>query len=404
MLTWVNRGRADPNNVALGTAAACSTSYPAAKPLMLDHAGNRAARFHCNNLQKTNSGFSHNSYCTIMTDVDATDCDGSDACACVAGTQAFGCGTMTATGTDPFTRAHYFGFTAAGASMAVNANGRTMVEAGITECASGLTDRSIFVAPNVDSLGTGWAGANSCFGSCEYLLTATTNVTTAVLPSAIHQPETSTTATTFSFHANYYDPGGAPSRMEVVIDGACTPMTLELGTATNATYKASAPLSAACHQYWILSVDSAGARHAYPEAGAWGVGTCTAWSATATPALCEGGSSSGSSSSSSADASSASASAAATSSGGRTSSAPDSTSAASASSWSSSSAAGGSSASPAADSGSASTGAVSASNPDETAGPNARGCSAADAADGGMPGILSGAVALLWLCCRRRQG
>ena len=49
----------------------------------------RAARFHCLNLSKTGSGLSHNSYCTLRSDIDTTSCDGSQACACVAGTEAW---------------------------------------------------------------------------------------------------------------------------------------------------------------------------------------------------------------------------------------------------------------------------------------------------------------------------
>src|SRR3970040_383915 len=42
-----NRGRADPNNVALGTAGSCSVSLPAQPPLVYDFDGGQGARFHC---------------------------------------------------------------------------------------------------------------------------------------------------------------------------------------------------------------------------------------------------------------------------------------------------------------------------------------------------------------------
>ena len=53
MLVAINRGRAEPNSVELGTAGSCggsgSTPFAVSDPLVLNLAGSKAARFHCAN-------------------------------------------------------------------------------------------------------------------------------------------------------------------------------------------------------------------------------------------------------------------------------------------------------------------------------------------------------------------
>ncbi len=88
------------------------------------------------------------------------------------------------------------------------------------------------------------------------------------IPTAAVSPA-SGNAGTYTFYATWADPAhGAPASLSVVLDGACVAMTRELGTDTlNATYKATAPLTAGCHQYAIAGTDATGAAAAYPTTG-----------------------------------------------------------------------------------------------------------------------------------------
>ena len=61
MLAAINRVRADPNNVAKGTSAACSTSYPAEPPFVYDlNSGRPSGPGRCVNSMINGGGLSHN--------------------------------------------------------------------------------------------------------------------------------------------------------------------------------------------------------------------------------------------------------------------------------------------------------------------------------------------------------
>ena len=81
------------------------------------------------------------------------------------------------------------------------------------------------------------------------------------------RPPANNAAGSYTFYATWADPAmGAPSSLNVVIDGACTAMTRELGTDTlNATYKAPATLAAGCHNYFVVARDGAGAMSDLPH-------------------------------------------------------------------------------------------------------------------------------------------
>jgi hypothetical protein len=285
MLAAINRVRADPNNPALGTASACSATYPAEKPLMHNHDGARAARFHALHSSKNNAGLSHNSYCTLRSDVATSGCDGSDACACMAGTSCYSCMTLGGCGTDPLSRAGLFGFGANGEVGAVgNRDGLDAVATWVGECAGQDGHRAILTGANVDEIGLGHAAGDSCWGSFFFGDTGFRGVTTPVLPSGVHHPET---GASFDFILSYWN-GGPAASVNVVIDGVCHPMAIELGAPTNASYKASVSPISGCREYWFVAKDRGGARFTYPEVGSWGVGTCTDYKATRMDADCEG--------------------------------------------------------------------------------------------------------------------
>jgi len=113
------------------------------------------------------------------------------------------------------------------------------------------------------------------------------------MPSGVHRPESGSTATTFSFYGNWYDPGGDPQSIDVVIDGVCHAMSVEIGTDVgNRTYLYQTVLPAGCREYYVLARDSGGARVTYPEVGSLlievGGGACADnYAGTQLAALCE---------------------------------------------------------------------------------------------------------------------
>ena len=274
----INRGRADPNNIAAGTMDPCSTPVPAVPPVVYDVDLGQAARFHCANSLLNSSGLSHDSYCTLQSNIEATLCDGSAGCACVPGSECFSCMTLGGCGTDPATRVSYFGFPgffqgengAAGYSDSWDATGGYLTEDLCTEPTEGhrfgLTD------PAHNVVGTGYDASGGCWPTLYFSdYGFDPSVSLPVLPSGIHRPETGAPATVFDFYANYYDPGGAPASISVVIDGTCFAMSLEIGTATNAAYLFQSSLSGGCHQYYFLTYDSGGVRSTYPTIGSYQV-------------------------------------------------------------------------------------------------------------------------------------
>jgi len=121
MLVAINRGRADPNVV--GETAGSCPGYPGDQstwrdprpPLMHNHEGARCARFHCANCIINDGGLSHNSYCTLRSDIGTTfedTCDGSASCACEPGSEHFTCDTLGGSGSSPWTRCGHFGYNA----------------------------------------------------------------------------------------------------------------------------------------------------------------------------------------------------------------------------------------------------------------------------------------------------
>ncbi len=307
-LVAINRARSDPNNPALQTAGKgcatacpaagsgrsdCYTQFPAQKPLMYSYESSRAGRFHCQNLQKMNFGLSHSSPCTLRTDIGATDCDGSETCACASNGHANQCSNLWEGGTDPWARCSYFGFAASGEVGAAGyGNAWDAVYGWVGECANYEGHRKILTSASYNLTGCG-ASTQTSPATCwsRYYFCDPGNksgLVTATLPAGAHKPETGNASTSFDFYVNYYSTSGAPQSVQLVLDGACHAMTLEVGTAGNATYKVSRALGdTACHRYWFLARDGAGARAVWPEQGSWGVGSCTDYVATAAPASCE---------------------------------------------------------------------------------------------------------------------
>ena len=274
MLVAMNRARADPNNIAAGTAHDCSTERPAVPPLMWDHDASQAARFHCDNLALNGGGLSHDSYCTLRTDIEATNCDGSAACACESGSECWSCTTGGGCGTGFSGRMSRFGFTGSprGENSAVGyGNSWAVVEAWMTEsiCIDGHEGhRNINVAAGSNVVGPGFTRGGSCWQTFYYSDYGNINgLQLARMPSGIHRPESGSAGTEFQFYANYYDAAGPPTQVSLVVDGACQPMNVELGSDGNLTFEATAQLPSGCHEYYFLAYDAGGYRATFPEDG-----------------------------------------------------------------------------------------------------------------------------------------
>lgn len=286
MLVAINRVRADPNNVSLQTKAQCSADYGATPPVVLDHNGSRAARFHCLNLMKTNSGLSHKSFCTLKEDVGTTGCTGEAGCACKPGTEHFSCDTLGGKGTDMGTRASYFGFSANGEVGAAGyGDGWSAVQGWVTECANQDGHRRILTGANIDVIGLGFAAGTGCWPSYYFGDTGRRTVTLPTLVAGVHHPEHG--GATTSFYVNYHDSVGVAASVTLVLDGQCHAMDKELGVSSvNLSYKATVAVSDGCHQYWFKATNSQGMTARWPAEGAYGVGTCTDYVATAMQARC----------------------------------------------------------------------------------------------------------------------
>lgn len=286
MLVAINRTRSAPNDVAAGNSSDCSAQKMPTTPLMLDLNGSHGARFHAKNSTLNMGGLSHDSYCTLRQDVGTSGCDGAEACACEMDTACFSCTTLGGCGTPFYSRAALFGFSANGEVGAAGySDGFSAVRGWVTECPPSDGHRQILTGDDKDVIGLGFADGGSCWGAFEFGDTGYQGIATAVLPSGVHVPETGGAGTTFDFYVNYFAAGAAQD-VSVVIDGMCNTMSIELGAATNATYKTSLDVGAGCHEYYFLANDAAGNVSAYPESGAYGVGECSDFSVTRMEADC----------------------------------------------------------------------------------------------------------------------
>jgi hypothetical protein len=72
---------------------------------------------------------------------------------------------------------------------------------------------------------------------------------------------------------SWYARSATVAAAAVVVDGPCTPMTLERGSATNGAWRAVLTgLDSACHRYYFVFEDSDGQVHTYPTTGSFGIG------------------------------------------------------------------------------------------------------------------------------------
>jgi MYXO-CTERM domain-containing protein len=276
----INRARSDPQTVA----GPMSMSYPARPPVLWSYELSRSARFHAVNLQLSDVTLMHSSPCPLNTDVATTGCSGDPACACATPvpTMCASCAKVDAVntcGTATFTRVGYF---TAGSSVSATgevaaagyADPMAVVDGWMDEAAGSdghrknLTDQGI--TSNVMGYGHS-QGSGSCYSSFDVSDSGMLRgAQIPKLPTAAVRPPRNSAAGSYVFYATWADPSlGAPSSLNVVVDGACTAMMREMGTDTlNATYTATVTLAAGCHNYYVAAVDASGAASAFPTTGA----------------------------------------------------------------------------------------------------------------------------------------
>jgi hypothetical protein len=304
-LMAINRARSDPATVK----GPQSTIYPARPPVIWSLALNQSARFHATTLEIGDVTLMHSSPCTLKTDVGTSGCSGDPACACATAipSSCAMCAQVAAEntcGTAWNTRVGYF-TSGAGISITgeVAAAGykdpMTTVDGWMDEAAgsdghrTNLTDQGI----TSNTMGYGHAtGTKECYSPFDVSDSGSIKgASIPKMPTAAVTPP-SGNAGTFTFYATWADPSlGTPGSINVVLDGTCTAMSLELGTdKLNATYKATATLAAGCHTYYVVAVDASSARISYPTTGVYnipvGSATCSAdYVSTTTGADCDPG-------------------------------------------------------------------------------------------------------------------
>lgn len=270
-LVAINRVRSDPNNEPAGTASSCSTPKDPVPPVMYDHDLSQAARFHCVHSLVNQGGLTHNSYCDLKDDLEASGCTGEAACSCVAGTDCWSCDTLGGCGTSPSGRATLFGFT--GSSVrevgAAGTDSWGAVRMWTGECPPQEGHRNTLSASGVNVVGTGHHRGSGCWSVYAFSdFGKIDGLPIARIPSAVETGGT--------FYANYYDPAGDPQSIHVVVDGACHAMEIEIGAEPgNRTYHyADGGSGQGCHEYYFVAVDASGAEARYPETGSLTTGDC----------------------------------------------------------------------------------------------------------------------------------
>jgi hypothetical protein len=286
-----NRARSDPSMVK----GADSTVYPATKPLVLEYELELSSRFHATNLQLADVTLMHDSPCTLNTDVATSGCSGDPTCACMTPVPAAcaACAMVAnpdeGCGTDPFVRIRYF-YPAGNAEVAAagfNDPWSVMdsTDGWVMEPAGADGHRMIIdsVGGDFSVAGFGHAsGTGDCFTTFDVGDFGPTTTAPPTIASAAPMPISGKVAGTFTIYATWNDPtGGAPADLNAVVDGTCTPMTLELGDPTlNATYTASVSLAVGCHSVFIVGDSASKIRTTYPTTTAFtipvGSGACAA--------------------------------------------------------------------------------------------------------------------------------
>ena len=282
---WTNRARQDPAaDLASCAATVCAEKacYTAVPPLVWNHSLARAARFHSDNLARGGCSLQHDSPCTLVSDLSTRytpgTCDGSPSCACTGGSAT--CGSV---GTGFGARIGLFGGSARAENIATGSDPVTTFYRWLHEPDSSSAcgwrpsnGHRANILGDSRALGVGKTSAGNIwtqdFGSSG---------TPDGLVGGVHYPRT---GASLEFRATWHRPGSTPTSALVNVDGTCTPLTLERGSADRGTYLAAVTGISGCARYYFQFAD-AGGDVLYPTTGAYGIGCPDDWNATR-PSLC----------------------------------------------------------------------------------------------------------------------
>lgn len=272
----VNRARSDPQADLAGCSncaeSACYSGPRNPVEWYYDHA--RGARFHATNLTSAQCGMLHDSPCQLVANIGSLypgTCDGTEGCACQGGNAACSGGTTWST------RLSAFGVTGTIAeNIAGMGDPKTIFYQWLWEPTSNTAcswtvqngHRYNILNNAYRRLGVGGAGNYTVqdFSGQGTL--------TQKIPAAAHYPQT---GTNLEMRLNWYSTTAA-SAAYVNVDGTCTPLSVERGSATNGTYLGNVSVPSGCHAYYFIVVDASGANTTYPTTGSFGVGCPADWS------------------------------------------------------------------------------------------------------------------------------
>ncbi|HEU4521463.1 MAG TPA: CAP domain-containing protein [Thermoanaerobaculia bacterium] len=284
LLTWINRARVDPQADlrACGDRCAEAPCYQPVAPLTWTPQLNRAARFHADEMLKQGY-FGHDSRCRIVPKIDSlypAGCDGAASCACVGGNATCPDGDCSMWSE----RVGLFGAQASGEVIALGASPDETFYMWLHESsqvpACGPNGDNIhrwLILSQHGAVGLGYNDQNRAavgdfgFGPAPYRI-----------PSGSHFPRQ---AHAVELWANWYDTT-APQSAAVVVDGECTSMSLERGTAKNGAWSATVTgVGSGCHRYYFSFIDASGREVTYPATGSLGIG-CEDWESSRQTASC----------------------------------------------------------------------------------------------------------------------
>jgi hypothetical protein len=274
---WINRARCDPQIEMAQCGSNCSEGYcySPKPPLPWSLPLNKAARFHCDEMQ-LQSFFGHDSHCTLVANIGSLypdSCSGVASCACIGGTSM--CNAICTTWNQ---RVALFGASPMGESIA---NGPASPDAlfylwlyqnnlGMTNCSWNNNNANRWNMLMLDgSVGAGFTGT---LATIDYGVGGTI----PKIPSGSHYPRQ---ASSVDVWANWYD-ASAPSEALVNVDGTCHPLTLLRGTPQNGAWSATiSGVGTGCHRYYFVFRDAAGTITTYPGTGSLGIGPtgCADW-------------------------------------------------------------------------------------------------------------------------------
>ena len=295
---WTNRARSDPQVEMIACGANCGDAacYSPTAPLLWSENLNHSSRFHADNMTKLNFQ-GGNSICAIAPDIGSTypdSCDGSVGCACQGGVANCSLGCTNFAERISLFGASGFGENIAGAAdQDPDAAFKLWMYLNFPTHMEGGSCQAVFSEPTNAYRwqilkNTGLVGFGMPVATAEAVIDFGSGTGSAKIPSGAHFPRQ---ATSVDAWVNWFDAAG-PSVANIDVDGVCSNMTLDRGSATNGSWHATVSgAGSGCHRYFFAFKDGNGAEVVYPTTGSLTIGdggvSCPDWS-TVSPRGCDG--------------------------------------------------------------------------------------------------------------------